>query len=227
MGRPYADAVAADKSPVKPVPPRRVVVVEDEALTRALIVEMLQGAGFEVHPCASAADAMRACEEVDPDAVVTDIDLGPGPSGLDLVESLGRESPHIAVLVLSNYPILRQHPVHANRQLAYLDKREVSSSTAVVEALEAALSDDADARHAADNADAAIAKLSRAQLDVLRMLAEGLSNAEIAAQRGISKRAAESLIQRTIIALGIVPDERLNPRVQAVRLYFQSTGVPR
>ena len=219
--------MATDEGPVIPVPPRRVVVVEDEALTRALIVEMLQGAGFEVHACASAAEATRECERVDPDAVVTDIDLGPGPSGLDLVESLAREAPHIAVLVLSNYPILRQHPVHAHRELAYLDKRQVSSSTAVVAALEAALRDDADARHAADNADAAIARLSRAQLDVLRMLAEGLSNGEIAAQRGISKRAAESLIQRTITALGIVPDDRLNPRVQAVRLYFQSTGVPR
>lgn len=217
----------SDNLSVAPSLSRRVVVVEDEALTRALIVDMLQGAGFEVHACVSAAEAIRECERVDPDAVVTDIDLGPGPSGLDLVESLARESPHIAVLVLSNYPILRQHPVHGNRQLAYLDKRAVSSSTAVVEALEAALSDDADSRHAADNADAAIARLSRAQLDVLRMLAEGLSNAEIAAQRGISKRAAESLIQRTITALGIVPDERLNPRVQAVRLYFQSTGVPR
>lgn len=217
----------SDESPRAYPLSRRVVVVEDEALTRALIVDMLQGSGFEVHACGSAAEAIRECERVDPDAVVTDIDLGPGPSGLDLVESLAREAPHIAVLVLSNYPILRQHPVHTRRQLAYLDKREVASSMAVVEALEVALSDDANSRSAADTADAAIAKLSRAQLDVLRMLAEGLSNAEIAAQRGVSKRAAESLIQRTITALGIVPDERLNPRVQAVRLYFQSTGLPR
>lgn len=219
--------MVTDDLPVKPALSRRVVVVEDEALTRTLIVEMLQGAGFEVHACTSAAEAIRECERLDPDAVVTDIDLGTGPSGLDLVESLARESPHIAVLVLSNYPILRQHPVHAERRLAYLDKREVVSSVAVVEALEAALRDDAHARRVSHDADAAIAKLSRSQLDVLRMLAEGLSNTEIAAQRGISKRAAESLIQRTIAALGIVPDERRSPRVQAVRLYFQSTGVPR
>lgn len=212
---------------MRPGPPRRVVVVEDEALTRAFIVDMLQGVGFEVHPCSSAAEAIRMCDEVDPDAVVTDIDLGPGPTGLDLVESLGREAPHIAVLVLSNFPILRQHPANAQGRLVYLDKREVESPAAVVEALEAALSDKADDQQATDDADAAVAKLSRSQLDVLRMLAQGLSNAEIAAQRGISKRSAESLIQRTISALGIVPDERLNPRVQAVRLYFQSTGVPR
>jgi DNA-binding NarL/FixJ family response regulator len=208
-------------------PQRLVLVVEDEALTRSLIVEMLESAGFEVQACSSAVEALRECRYADPDAVITDIDLGPGPSGLDLVENLGRTSPHIAVLVLSNYPILRQHPVNARKRLAYLDKREVGSSATVIEALEAVLRDEVEKRRVADDADAAVARLSRAQLDALRMMAEGLSNAEIAAQRGISKRAAESLIQRTISTLGISPDERLNPRVQAVRIYFQYTGVPR
>jgi DNA-binding NarL/FixJ family response regulator len=208
-------------------PQRLVLVVEDEALTRSLIVEMLESAGFEVQACSSAVEALRECRYADPDAVITDIDLGPGPSGLDLVENLGRTSPHIAVLVLSNYPILRQHPVNARKRLAYLDKREVGSSASVIEALEAVLRDEVEKRRVADDADAAVARLSRAQLDALRMMAEGLSNAEIAAQRGISKRAAESLIQRTISTLGISPDERLNPRVQAVRIYFQYTGVPR
>lgn len=208
-------------------PQRLVLVVEDEALTRSLIVEMLESAGFEVQACSSAVEALRECRYADPDAVITDIDLGPGPSGLDLVENLGRTSPHIAVLILSNYPILRQHPVNARKRLAYLDKREVGSSATVIEALEAVLRDEVEKRRMADDADAAVARLSRAQLDALRMMAEGLSNAEIAAQRGISKRAAESLIQRTIATLGISPDERLNPRVQAVRIYFQYTGVPR
>ncbi len=208
-------------------PQRLVLVVEDEALTRSLIVEMLESAGFEVQACSSAVEALRECRYADPDAVITDIDLGPGPSGLDLVENLGRTYPHIAVLVLSNYPILRQHPVNTRKRLAYLDKREVGSSATVIDALEAVLRDEVEKRRVADDADAAVARLSRAQLDALRMMAEGLSNAEIAAQRGISKRAAESLIQRTISTLGISPDERLNPRVQAVRIYFQYTGVPR
>lgn len=206
---------------------RLVLVVEDEALTRSLIVEMLKSSGFDVQSCASAVEALRECRYLDPDAVITDIDLGPGPSGLDLVENLGRTSPHIAVLVLSNYPILRQHPANARTHIAYLDKREVGSSATVIQALEAVLRDEVAKGPDVDDADAAVARLSRAQFDALRMMAEGLSNAEIATQRGISKRAAESLIQRTITTLGIAPDERLNPRVQAVRIYFQYTGVPR
>lgn len=202
---PYAVAVTTSGLPAASAA-RVVLVVEDEALMRSLIVEMLQAADFEVTACASAVEAMRECERVDPDAIVTDIDLGPGPSGLDLIENLSKVAPHIAVLVLSNYPILRQHPVHGHKRLAYLDKREVVGSAAVIEALEAALHDEAEWRTAADDANAAIARLSRPQLEVLRMLAEGLSNGEIATQRGVSKRAAEGLVQRTIAALGIGPD---------------------
>lgn len=200
--------------------------MEDEALTRSLIVEMLEGAGFEVRPCASAVEALRECRYFDPDAVITDIDLGQGPSGLDLVESLARRAPHVAVLVLSNYPILRQHPVHKERRLAYLDKRLVGGSEEVVAALESALREESEAPSSSTAADAAIARLSVPQLETLRLMAEGLSNAEIAARRGASKRATESLIRRTIAALGIEPDERKNPRVQAVRLYYRATGVP-
>lgn len=208
-------------------PERFVLVVEDEKLTRSLILEMLESAGFQVRGCASAAEALRECRYFDPDAVVTDIDLGAGPSGLDLVETLARTAPHVSVLVLSNYPILRQHPVHKERKLAYLDKRHVDGSRELVAALEAVLSDDKAMVQASGDADAAIARLSTPQLETLRLMAEGYSNAEIAARRGISKRANESLIRRMIATLGIVPDERMNPRVQAVRLYFRSTGLPR
>jgi DNA-binding NarL/FixJ family response regulator len=208
-------------------PERYVLVVEDEKLTRSLIVEMLESAGFQVRGCASAAEALRECRFFDPDAVVTDIDLGAGPSGLDLVETLARTAPHVSVLVLSNYPILRQHSVHKERKLAYLDKRHVDGSRELITALEAVLLDDKAMIQASGEADAAIARLSASQLETLRLMAEGYSNAEIAARRGISKRANESLIRRTITALGIAPDERMNPRVQAVRRYFRSTGVPR
>lgn len=206
---------------------RYVLVVEDEKLTRSLIVEMLESAGFQVRGCASAAEALRECRYFDPDAVVTDIDLGAGPSGLDLVETLARTAPHVSVLVLSNYPILRQHPVHKERRLAYLDKRHVDGSRELITALEAVLRDDRAMIQDSGEADAALARLSAPQLETLRLMAEGYSNAEIAARRGISKRANESLIRRMIATLGIVPDERMNPRVQAVRLYFRSTGLPR
>lgn len=219
-------ARAPQPAAAPPVPPRRVLVVEDEALTRGLVVEMLAGAGFEVRACRTAAEAVREVKIFDPDALVTDIDLGAGPSGLDLIVNLSRSAPHVAVVVLSNYPILRQHPVRTSQRLVYLDKRNVDASAAVIEALESALREEHNDTQLTNEAEEALARLSRSQLDALRMMAEGLSNAEIAEQRGISKRAAESLVQRTVAALGISPDRKVNPRVMAVRMYYRSAGIP-
>ena len=53
------------------------------------------------------------------------------------------------------------------------------------------------------------------------MLADGLSNASIAKERDITLRAAEALIQRTFIALGVNGDPNVNPRVVAVRMWQQ------
>jgi len=208
------------------LPSRRVLVVEDEALTRGLVVEMLTEAGFEVCACSTAAEAVRAVKDFDPDALVTDIDLGSGPSGLDLVVNLAKSAPHVAILVMSNYPILRQHPVHTSQRLVYLDKRNVDSSATVLQALESALREERDDSHSAHEANEALSHLSRPQLEALKMMAEGLSNTEIAERRGISKRAAESLVQRTVAALGINPDRKVNPRVMAVRMYYRSAGIP-
>ena len=57
--------------------------------------------------------------------------------------------------------------------------------------------------------------------EILRMIADGLSNASIAEARGITLRAAEALIQRTFAALGVNGDPSVNPRVVAVRMWHQ------
>ena len=58
---------------------RHVVVVENEPLMRDLIGKTLEASGFRVTTAANAADAKRVHKAVDPDAVVIDIELGPGP----------------------------------------------------------------------------------------------------------------------------------------------------
>ena len=64
-------------------------------------------------------------------------------------------------------------------------------------------------------------QISAAQAEVLRMLAHGMSNVSIAKQRDITLRAAEALIQRTFIALGIKGDPDLNSRLVAVQMWQQ------
>jgi DNA-binding NarL/FixJ family response regulator len=51
------------------------------------------------------------------------------------------------------------------------------------------------------------------------LIAEGFTNSAIAARRGTSLRATETLVQRTFATLGIKNDEEFNPRILAVRLW--------
>ena len=83
---------------------RHVVVVEDEALLRDLIAKTLESNGFEVTTAANAADAARAFKAHDPDAVVLDVELGPGPTGFDFAESLHKTAPDVGIVFLTNLP---------------------------------------------------------------------------------------------------------------------------
>jgi CheY-like chemotaxis protein len=65
----------------------RVLVVEDEALIRMLICDLLAEVGFECREARDAAEAFATLDEVDewqPDILVTDYNLGPGPNGAEV-----------------------------------------------------------------------------------------------------------------------------------------------
>jgi DNA-binding NarL/FixJ family response regulator len=69
--------------------------------------------------------------------------------------------------------------------------------------------------------------ISESQGEILRMLAQGLTNAAISSQLGTSLRATESLVQRTFLALGIKNQEEFNPRILAVRMWQEDKVVIR
>jgi len=63
--------------------------------------------------------------------------------------------------------------------------------------------------------------VSESQGEILRMLAEGFTNAAIAKQLGTSLRATEALVQRTFLALGLKSNEDFNSRILAVRMWLE------
>src|SRR5690606_28054448 len=63
--------------------------------------------------------------------------------------------------------------------------------------------------------------VTRAQAEVLRMLAHGASTRALAEHRGTTVRAAESMLARLFSTLGVADDNRSNPRIEAVNLWQQ------
>ena len=206
---------------------RSLLLVEDDPFSRGLLAETFKAAGFEVLAAANAVEAVRLFEKADPDALVVDINLGPGADGLELANALRSQAPYLAVLVLTRFPspavagMSDRTPPHA----AFLSKDAASDPAVIVAALESALNDEVPLVTGV-TPDSPLARLTPAQLAVLRMVAEGWTNAEIAAQRGSTLRAIEKLTHRAIVALGIPDDARRNARVEAVRLYVATFGVP-
>jgi DNA-binding NarL/FixJ family response regulator len=69
-----------------------------------------------------------------------------------------------------------------------------------------------------------LSELSRSQLDVVRLLAQGKSNEEIAEIRGTTVRAVRMILVRAFQALGINEDAGPEKRVQAAIKYLKTAG---
>src|SRR4051812_4221875 len=81
----------------------KVPVVEDEWLVRELVVEELQGAGFEVLEAETGAEAMARFEEQDPDVLMTDIRLPGTVDGWDIAERCRATKPALPVIYATGY----------------------------------------------------------------------------------------------------------------------------
>ena len=202
--------------------PRRVLVVEDEPLIRSLTISLLENAGFDAIGAGTAADAIAALKSFDPDALLVDLDLGEGPGGAEVLAYADRYAPWAALVVMTNAPSPEVAGVDARlipARAAYLHKRSLADAELVLETLEGVLRDQAPRRDDVA-ASGPLSGLSRDQLEVLRLIAAGLSNAEIAARRGTSSHGVEQIVQRLILRLEVEKGSAMNPRVQLAKLYY-------
>ncbi len=196
---------------------------------RALVSDALTHAGFDVHARSSASDAIADFDAIDPDVLITDIDLGERPNGLDLATIIQARAPHLAVVFLTNYPQTAASAALTGvaARASFVNKSAIESVDDLVRAVEETLAErpvtvDVDQ----SDAGALITGLSRTQLDTLRRIALGWSNGEIARQRGTSVRALERTVARTYEALGLANDSTVTPRVAATNLYVRVFGFP-
>ena len=72
--------------------PKRILVVDDDADMRALLVEELRQEGYEAGEASDGAEAVLACRAAAFDVILMDKNM-PGPSGLDLLPGFRRSCP--------------------------------------------------------------------------------------------------------------------------------------
>ena len=71
-----------------------------------------------------------------------------------------------------------------------------------------------------------ISQLTDLQIDTLRLVANGLTNAEISRMRFVSEKAIEQIVSRIALVLNVQPDRTKNLQVQLVGEYFKWIGAP-
>ena len=205
----------------------RVLLVEDEDFTRTMVGEMLSSSGINVHSVASVAEALNVLDEFDPNVVLTDLDLGNGPDGADLLTKIAEERPWIGMVVMTAHASPELAINDASRipeQAGYIIKSEIHSIQNLISVIQESIIMPGNF-NGSDNENEEKITITTSQAEILRMIADGLSNTSIAEARGISLRAAEALIQRTFVALGVNGDSSINPRVVAVRKWQQGKVV--
>jgi two-component system response regulator NreC len=178
----------------------RVVIADDHAVVRRGLRQVLDAEeGFEVVAEASDLDgARRYVRGHRPDVLVLDLNM-PGGSSLDGIPELRAECPgtQIVVLTMQNEPAYARHALSAGA-LGYVLKESAESE--LVEAIRRAAAGDTylNPRLGARLAAAPPAPsgppddLSDREVEVLRLIALGHTNTEIASQLYLSVRTIES-----------------------------------
>ncbi len=79
----------------------RVLLVEDEAAIRLALTGLLTREGYEVHQSASGTDALERLHAEPFDLVLTDLALGAGPSGMDVLRAAQQSAPETPVVMIT------------------------------------------------------------------------------------------------------------------------------
>lgn len=207
---------------------RNLLIVEDEPLVAGLLRDSLSEHQFSIEVAHSASAATDITRRFDPDIALIDINLGRGTNGVDLAYILNKQHPGIAILLLTQHPDLRTAGFKESDVppgCAFLRKDEVRSKSDILEAITSHVQSLEGVRQDSDTT-RPLSNLTNKQIDVLRMVALGYTNAEIARRRETSLRAVERMLTTIFVILGINELPEVNPRVEAARIFIAVAGNP-
>ena len=213
----------------------RVLIADDQALVRSgfrLIIDTREDLEV-VGEAEDGEQAVRLTAGLDPDVILLDIRM-PKLDGIEATKAIVASGARARILVLTTFDV-DEYVYGAIRAGAsgFLLKdvrpdelidaiRLVAAGNALLgpSVTERLLARFAEPREAIDGSDTALASLTDRERVTLRLLAEGLSNAEIAAELVISETTVKTHVSNLLRKLGV------RDRLQAVILAYQTGIVP-
>ena len=215
----------------------RIVVADDSTLLREGLVRLLEEAGLEVvGQAADGEELLRKVRAHKPDVAVVDVRMPPTHTdeGLRAAREIRAELPEVAVLVLSQYvevAYARELLAESAEGLGYLLKDRVADVGALTDAVRrvgeggSALDPEVVSqmlgrrRH-----DDPLEALTPREREVLGLMAEGRTNAAIAAELVVSERAVEKHVTGIFSKLELGVSGEDHRRVLAVLRFLDQPG---
>lgn len=211
-----------------------IMVVEDHTLVREGTVELLERAsGLKVAAQAgSAEDALGLLASLEPDVLLADVEL-PGMNGIDLAKVITQRYPGVRVVILSAYDDyayvigaleagVTGYLLKTASARELCDAVRTAANGALV--LDRTISQRLTTRWRTGSDRQPVALTAR-ETDVLRLIAQGLPNKQIASQLGLGLRTVESHVSSLLGKLGLA--SRTEAALYAVSHRVVLPGQPR
>ena len=213
----------------------RAVIAEDLTLLRDGLARILRAHDIEVAAAVGDPVALaKALEEEHPDIAIVDVRMPPTFTNEGLVAAIGARArrPGMPVLVLSQYvePLYaRELTLSGAAGIGYLLKDRVADVGAFIDAVRRVAGggtvldpDVVTSMLSRRDRGQAMARLTAREREVLAFMAEGRSNAAIAAKLVVTPKAVDKHINSIFMKLDLPLDADDNRRVLAVLRYLQA-----
>lgn len=202
-----------------------LVIVEDDSYTRTLLTSSLKAHGFEILASGSSAfEGLTPFEKSKVDIALLDLDLGKGPNGIDIAYKMRDLQPDIGLVLITSFTDHRAAG-DSHRSLPVgmrqITKSKIGDMNQLVRTLL-----EVKARPISKSSTSYILKspLTDNQVEILRLINEGLSNLEIARRLAVSVGAVEKSISRINSTLGLENDSSKNARISLVKYFAKLSG---
>jgi DNA-binding NarL/FixJ family response regulator len=215
----------------------RVVVADDSTLLREGVVRLLEEAEIEVvGQAADAEELMRKVRAHKPDVAIVDVRMPPTHTdeGLRAAREIRAELPEVAVLVLSQYvevAYARELLAESAEGVGYLLKDRVADVATLTDAVHrvggggSVLDPEVVSQMLGrQRRDDPLAALTPREREVLGLMAEGRSNAAIAAELVVTDRAVEKHVTGIFSKLDLTSSSEDHRRVLAVLRFLDGPG---
>jgi DNA-binding NarL/FixJ family response regulator len=203
----------------------KVLIIEDDAFIRSTLSALLVHQGFDVIGAIETAEEAIILQQLHkPEVLLTDLDLGPGPNGIDIATTLRSRDPNIGVIILTSFSDPRLADIRNQdlpRGALYFTKSRLSDVSVLFNAILLV-------KHLPltpiRRTDSQVSNLTDTQIEILRLVSEGQTTSTIAENRGVTEKSVEAALSRIYAALDLPRNKSLNPRIQIARAFFTLAG---